>query len=139
MPTSPAPDVLTAVHTLLKNDPTLSAILVGDKVYVGVVPEGKGFPRIVLGDIGEANAPLRAVFARNSNNDDITIHIYSQKSVMQVMTIYSRVKFLLEQAIVVVGREYIEGTITLIGSPVEPDNITFHGVAIYAVVTRAVA
>lgn len=139
MPTSALSPVVTALYWLLYNDATLTGVLKGNRVYVGIVPESmRGqYPRLVIGDVGEDDR--LPVFKRRSAADDITIHIYSQANQMQVLDIYSRVKFLCEQPLAITGRERLSQSITFIAAVVETDNVTIHGVSIFTHISREVA
>lgn len=119
-----------AIAAALNADGTLAAKLAGDKVYSLVAPKDSVFPYLVLGDGPEDQF---RTFGRQGHANDLAIHIWSQTDQKKgVLTIYDDLERILDRqklALANPANTMVRMATKLQTILVEPDGITFHGVA----------
>lgn len=117
-----------AVAAAFNADATLAAKLAGDKVYSLVAEKDSPFDYIVLGDGPEAQF---RTFGRQGHANDLAIHIWSQGQAKKgVLDIYGDIERILDrQRLVLTGHTAVRMATRLQAVLVDPDGVTFHGIA----------
>jgi hypothetical protein len=119
-----------AVAAAFIADGTLAALLAGDRVYSLVAPKDSAFDYLVLGDGPEEQF---RTFGRQGHTNDLAVHIWSQGRAKQgVLTIYDSIERILDRhtlALTNPQNTMVRMATRLQAVLVEPDGVTFHGVA----------
>ncbi|MGI8765701.1 MAG: DUF3168 domain-containing protein [Gemmatimonadaceae bacterium] len=137
-PRSFAWPVEVALAAAIETDATLATLLAGGKVYSLVAPPKSPFDYITLGDMSESAS---SHFNRFGTSSVETIHIWSRKPGKSgVLAIYMALYVLLHgRALPLAGTaSMLRGTLILATVLADPDGLTAHGVARYAVRAEAV-
>lgn len=119
-----------AVAAAFNGDVTLAALLAGDKVYSLVAPKDSPFDYLVLGDGPEDQF---RTFGRQGHANDLAVHIWSQGQAKKgVLAIYDSIERVLDRQILVLANPantMVRMATSLQAVAVDPDGVTFHGVA----------
>ena len=135
MPSAVA-DLGKALYKTTVEDPTLTILLSGKKVYDLFPPQGTVPPYIVLGSIGETNWN---VFNGPGKSGNITIHIWVNTSKRQSLAIYWQLEQLLNRTLIPIDNHVLLrgelDLITIMNDNMDPGLI--HTVANYSFITKS--
>lgn len=122
-------DLQIAMVNAIEGDAPLAALLAGDKVYSGVVPEGSPLDYLQLGTSGES--PGAHAFGMPGSTGEEEVHIWTADvSKMSALAIYRELSRVLAR-LPLPAHTMLVGRCELVTVLADPSRTAMHGVVRY--------
>lgn len=140
--TAPLKLVDSALIDALVDSVALTGLIGASAIFNGKVPStsAEKYPRVTVGDATDRDAlgTEGATFNKTTRVVSENIHIWTQKTRAELLSIYSAIYESLHRVrlLLATGEMLVGGTVVLVADLTDPDGKTLHGIVRYSATVR---